>query len=178
MKNVLSVRVFKFFVERMFFCTLLGVFLTIFLGICFEDEVLAVSYKMMYLNPSVEIIYDGKTQGFYDVSGKTVYPISYEGTTYLPVRAISSLFNMRITWDGNKNAIYMSTEPAEGLSENAKTIDEFVPGESTLITALLNDEIVISFDGEVNTFEDVNKKRVYPISYQGTTYFVVLFYNT
>ena len=44
---------------------------------------------------------------FYDVKGNEVFPISYDGTTYLPIRAISGLLKIKIKWDGEKNSIYL-----------------------------------------------------------------------
>lgn len=57
------------------------------------------------LIPNRNIYYEGKIQSFYDVSGNIVYPLSYAGTTYLPVRAISNLFDLNINWDENTNTI-------------------------------------------------------------------------
>lgn len=147
----------------------IGVAIFILMNI-FVSIALASSYKTMYLNKTVEIIYDDKTQGFYDVSGKTVYPISYEGTTYLPIRAITSMFDMTISWNSEANTVYMSTEPGDGNKQCANEVKDFVPQESVLISALLNDEIVIRFDDDIQEFKDVNGKTVYPISYEGTTY--------
>lgn len=142
----------------------------LFISIAFCNCAMAASYKKMYLNKGIEIVYAEETQGFYDVSGKQVYPLSYEGTTYLPVRAITSMFNMSISWDSMNNTIYMSTEASDGKNKSASPIDEFIPGEASLISALVNDEIVIRFNGDVQSFSDVNGRTVYPISYEGTTY--------
>ena len=147
----------------------IGVAIFILMNI-FVSIALATSYKTMYLNKTVEIIYENKTQGFYDVSGKTVYPISYEGTTYLPIRAITSMFNMNISWNSENNTVYMSTELGDSNNKNVHEIKDFKPEESTLITALINDEIVIRFNDDIQEFKDVNGKVVYPISYEGTTY--------
>ena len=41
---------------------------------------------------------DGETQVFEDVNGNEVYPIVYEGTTYLPVRAIGEIMDKDVFW--------------------------------------------------------------------------------
>lgn len=50
-----------------------------------------------------------------DGNGKSVEPFIYDGTTYLPVRAISEALGKDVRWDGNTKSVYIS-EP--------KVIDE------------------------------------------------------
>ena len=60
------------------------------------------------LSKKISIIYNNEMKEFSDVNGKKVYPILYQGTTYLPVRAISALFGISVKWDGENNKIYLS----------------------------------------------------------------------
>src|SRR5674476_770027 len=53
----------------------------------------------VYLKPDVNIIVDGQEKIFCDVNNVVVYPIIYNGSTYLPVRAISGLMGENIEWD-------------------------------------------------------------------------------
>lgn len=61
---------------------------------------------------------DGKKQTFRDVNGKVVDPILYEGTTYLPVRAIGELMGKTVYWYQDEKKIEL-VEPS---------------GEETLVT--------------------------------------------
>lgn len=54
---------------------------------------------------------DGKKQTFRDVAGNIVDPILYEGTTYLPVRAIGELMGKTVYWYQNEKKIEL-VEPA------------------------------------------------------------------
>lgn len=45
-----------------------------------------------------------------DGSGKEVYPVVINGTTYLPIRAISNMVGLNVGWDGGTNTISMSTK--------------------------------------------------------------------
>ena len=51
------------------------------------------------LSPQVEIVVDGVERTFYTVDGVQAHPISYQGTTYLPVRAIGELMGKNVNWD-------------------------------------------------------------------------------
>ena len=52
------------------------------------------------LDRRIKVTYNGELQTFTDANGKFVYPIVHEGTTYLPVRAVSNLVNLPVEWDG------------------------------------------------------------------------------
>lgn len=60
------------------------------------------------LNQNLTITYNGKVQTFKDVNGKVVYPLSYQGTTYLPVRAISNLYDAKIEWIGETSTVVIN----------------------------------------------------------------------
>lgn len=44
------------------------------------------------------IVIDGKEQTFRNAQGEQVYPLLYDGTTYLPVRAIGNLMGKTVYW--------------------------------------------------------------------------------
>ena len=50
------------------------------------------------LRPDFTVVIDGKTQAFENVNGERVYPILYNGTTYLPLRAIGELMGKVVYW--------------------------------------------------------------------------------
>lgn len=50
------------------------------------------------LRPDFEIVYEGDKQNFKNANGEQVYPILYEGSTYLPIRAVSEMINKEVTW--------------------------------------------------------------------------------
>ncbi|RRJ64031.1 hypothetical protein EHV15_14640 [Paenibacillus oralis] len=53
-----------------------------------------------YLNRDLAVRFNGELQELKDVNGNTVLPITYKGTTYLPVRAVSSLLDVPVNYDG------------------------------------------------------------------------------
>lgn len=71
---------------------------------------------------------DGKKQNFKNVNGEEVEPILYEGTTYLPVRAIGELMGKKVYWYQEDKKIELVTP---SLEESLVTdADVIVEGEN------------------------------------------------
>jgi len=123
------------------------------------------------LNKAVKITFNGEYQAFKNASGVAVYPISYNGTTYLPIRSISSLFKMGIKWEGSTQSIYLGEGDVDTVaSEKVASVNTL---EAEKINANLNKDIKIYYNNKVQSFTDANGVVVYPISYNGTTYLPV-----
>ena len=123
------------------------------------------------LNKAIKITFNGDYQKFKNANGVEVFPISYNGTTYLPIRSISSLFKMGIKWEGSTQSIYLGegdidTVASEKVaSANSQTAEK--------VNANLNKDIKIYYNQTAQTFTDANGVEVFPISYNGTTYLPV-----
>lgn len=121
------------------------------------------------LSPDVNIVVDGVSRTFYAVNGTEVHPISYNGTTYLPVRAIGELMGKVVTWDQSTLTVGISgtrTEAATvGSPDNAAT--------AQAVTASLRDDFKIIVDGVTRSFQNEGGQVVYPILYNGSVYLPV-----
>lgn len=86
-----------------------------------------------YRNRSLSIRYNGEEQQMYNAAGERVYPISYQGTTYVPIRAAADILNTPVTWDEETYSVLLG-RPDDSLD----FIDAFQPysskysGENTL----------------------------------------------
>lgn len=53
-----------------------------------------------------------------DANGNAVEPFISNGTTYLPVRAVSEALGKKVSWDGNTNSVYISDNHSLALGDN------------------------------------------------------------
>ena len=67
---------------------------------------------------NIKLVVDGVLVEPKDANGNTVEPFIYNGTTYLPVRAVGAAFNKEVLWDGEKATVYLGgkvDKPAKEL---------------------------------------------------------------
>lgn len=72
----------------------------------------------------IRILLDGKALSLTDVNGQTVEPFIMGGTTYVPVRAISSALGLEVDWNAAMNTVILSTGKAwlpKSLSRSTTT---------------------------------------------------------
>lgn len=55
----------------------------------------------------IRIVIDGKQLNPTDANGNPVEPMIYNGTTYLPVRAVANAFDKAVYWDGPEYTVYL-----------------------------------------------------------------------
>ena len=118
------------------------------------------------LNPDVTVQIDGAARTFYNAQGKEVHPITYKGTTYLPLRSIGELMDKNVNWDNATNTVTLggtrTAADVAGTPDNtAKKAD---------ITFYLRSEITVVIDDVTYTFRDGTGKKVDPAVYNGSIY--------
>ncbi len=59
----------------------------------------------------IKLVVDGVEVTPKDANGTTVEPFIYNGTTYLPVRAVGSAIGKQVTWDGGSQTVYLGEAP-------------------------------------------------------------------
>ncbi len=73
-------------------------------GIVFAEEI-SKTINAVYMN--VKLVVDGVQIEPKDANGNYVEPFIYNGTTYLPVRAVGEAFGKEVTWDGDNATVYV-----------------------------------------------------------------------
>ncbi len=142
------------------------------LVLCLSSVSLAADIETKaILNRNVSIVYNNELKEFSDVNGVKVYPLTYQGTTYLPIRAISALFSIPVDWNGTERIVLLGS--GDVSKSTVKTISEFVTGDNEEVSLILSESISIQYNGVTQVFTDVNGTRVYPLNYRDTTYLPV-----
>lgn len=71
--------------------------------------------------PGISVYIDDQKLEPKDANGNPVMVFTYNGTTYLPVRAISEALGKPVQWEGSTNSVYVgqhkSSKPAAWLSQ-------------------------------------------------------------
>lgn len=89
-------------------CILLCIFVSLFTATLFGS---GVTEKITAtLNKEIKILIDGETQELKDVQGNPVYLLTYNGTTYAPIRGLGTLFGYEIDWDSNTGNVLLYTD--------------------------------------------------------------------
>lgn len=102
-----------------------------------------------------------------DVTGAETKPFIYEGTTYVPLRALSAMLGATLEWDGvNKRVNISSLYTAQPVNDTAGRSDTAF--NKTTVTAYEGVEIYV--DGNRFIPTDVNGNEVAVYLIDGTTY--------
>lgn len=64
----------------------------------------------------IKLCIDGETITPKDVNGNVVEPFLYNGTTYLPVRAVGEALGKEVKWDGATSTVYLGDVPGEAVN--------------------------------------------------------------
>jgi len=115
---------------------------------------------------NLTVTYNGDVQIFCDANGKRVLPLNYQGTTYLPVRAVCALVGFGVDYDSKNYTVILSTSGSTVMPECKDTSAK----ANKTVSAVINRRLDVTLDGKVQTFTDANGKVVYPLTYAGTTY--------
>lgn len=70
-----------------------------------KQEEPEIIYVVVREDPTISIEYDGVIQSLQNEQGQPVIPITFMGTTYLPVRAISNILGNDVEWVGETRTI-------------------------------------------------------------------------
>ena len=95
-----------------------------------------------YLNHAIKVTLDGEQLDLRDAQGNKVTPITYQGSTYLPVRAVAEAAGINVEWDGATQTVILGDQydavlefPAHEYPQTAAHIaSAILAGESAICT--------------------------------------------
>lgn len=91
------------------------------------------------LTGGIRIVVDGKELHPTDANGNRVEPFIYNGTTYLPVRAIANATGKAVYWDGPEFTVYLGDMDGELEYPTVKIEDMTSIADSVYKTDMLTD---------------------------------------
>lgn len=127
-------------------------------------------------NKEIKITYDGQPITLKDGNGKVIYPVIINGSTYLPVRAVTEMVGCDISWEGTTKTIHIVSngakepsdvptdlKPTNGNTQKPKPTSTTKPqtqtGNKSYDAATLNDPVEF---GKTFSYDD-------PYTYDGVT---------
>lgn len=128
------------------------------------------------LSPDITVKLGNATQAMVDANGAPVYPVLYNGTTYLPVRAIGDMLGLDVAWVPFNRTVMLAGFAAHTNLKN--TSDEANSGAASgakpvNITARIDPGVIVEYNGKAQKMTDASGSPVYPMLYNGTTYLPV-----
>ena len=78
----------------------------------------AVTAKDISVYTGVRIFIDGRELEPTDVKGNSLETFIYEGTTYVPLRAVSEALGAEVSWDKDGKNVFVNTDVGSGLPED------------------------------------------------------------
>ena len=125
----------------------------------------AIDYETARLRPDFTIVIDGKEKNFKRADGSAAFPLVYEDSTYLPLRAIGEAIGKNVNWDEDTKTITL-----EGERETKDSSNKAVNGKAKNVSVQVRKDFTIVIDGKEQTFRTSSGKEVYPLLYDGSTY--------
>lgn len=86
---------------------------------------LAAAGMTITVSPGISIFINDQKIEPKDANEQPVEVFSYNGTTYLPVRAVSDALNMPIQWDGSTRSVYIGRHASEKPAVMLKDLDYY-----------------------------------------------------
>ena len=109
----------------------------------------------------VRLVVDGREIHPTDANGNTVQPVIYNGTTYLPVRAVADALGKAVYWDGPNYTVYLGNMngnleyPTKELS-----IDDNIGGQWWVTSSSLKDNYGNNYTYSIHQYWSTSQSDV------------------
>lgn len=94
---------------------IMGIMVSILVATTIVPVSAAVIKEIKVVMQGINIYVDGNIQVPTDANGNVVEPMIYNGTTYLPVRALTNMLtDKEVSWDANTQTVFIGKKPDNG----------------------------------------------------------------
>lgn len=108
------------------------------------------------LRPDITVVVNGVEQEkMTDVTGKQVYPLSYEGTVYLPIRALGDVLSHDAAWDGDTQTITLTAKERLPAFTSTEGAEKAIAALEAEITALKS---ATTYEGRAKQYAEYSAK--------------------
>lgn len=104
---------------------ILGVLVTVMVSQLALPAVATLAGKTIDVFTGVNIYVDDEKLNPTDANGNAVEVFVYNGTTYLPVRAVSDALDVPVQWDGKTSSVYLGKHSSEKMAVLLANLDYF-----------------------------------------------------
>lgn len=95
-----------------------GVVLTLLAGTLAVPALASVGQKAAILDyNNIKVTLDGQPLTLHDAHGNTVETFAIDGTTYLPVAALSQALGLKVSWDNNTKTVVLTSDGGAGQNQ-------------------------------------------------------------
>ena len=120
--------------------------------------------KILHYN-NIKLKLNGASLEPKDVNGNEVEPFIIDGTTYLPVRAISEALGLEVSWDDETKTVILSGQ-VNAQTPQASDQDVYHTGDTWTVPGLWSLTITgVREMSERNSFSDLTPAAVYLVDY-------------
>lgn len=156
---------------------------------------LAVSVETVHadiFNGNGWIQVDGVPALLLNEQGYSVYPLSYQGSIYIPLRSAGEWMGATVTWEPDTQTVSLTTGGEPRLLDRYLDQKLAISAHDTLseeewdawcdqstfevlngVAATLRPDLTVQVDGTPLTFQNANGEPVYPIVFRDVTYLPV-----
>lgn len=119
------------------------------------------------LDGECKVLVDGSQRTFFNgATGEEVFPLVYDGVTYLPLRAIGELMGKNVDWNESTLTVTLSGSRISAPVSGTRASDRRV----RRVSGQLRPDFKIVVDGSARSFADANGRTVYPVLCNGSVY--------
>lgn len=112
------------------------------------------------------VVLDGTAQTFTRADGQVACPVLYNGTTYLPLRAVGEVMGKNVNWNENTKTIDIGGTRAHQTNRRGNS----PAWERKDVGIQERKDFTIKIDGVTQSFTGTDGTTIYPIVCEGSTY--------